>query len=61
MGHDTFTVTKGAVVQSFPVYRPGDNNAHPSGGERRIQYRLRQNGNDWALVPHNVSNSAHSP
>ena len=61
MGHDTFTVTKGAVVQSFPVYRPGDINAHPSGGERRIQYRLQQNRHDWALVPHHVSNSAHSP
>lgn len=61
MGHDTFAVTKGAVVQSFPVYRPRDNNAHPSGGERRIQYRLQQNGNDWALVPHNISHVVHTP
>ncbi len=61
MGHDTFTIMKGAVVQHFPVYRPEDNNAHPSGGERRIQYRLRQNGDDWELVPHNISNVAHSP
>lgn len=61
MGHDTFTVTKGAVVRSFPVYRPGDNNAHPSGGERRIQYRLQQNGIHWMLVPHNISHVAHAP
>jgi len=61
MGHDTFTVTKGAVVQRFPVYRLGDNNAHPSGGERRIHYQLQQNASDWMLVPHNISHVAHSP
>ena len=40
MGHDTFTVAEDTFVQSFPVYRPGDTNAHPTGPTRQVQYAL---------------------
>ena len=40
MGHDTFTVAEDTLVQSFPVYRPGDTNAHPTGPTRQVQYAL---------------------
>jgi hypothetical protein len=40
MGHDQFAVGEGRLLRRFPVYRPGDANAAPSGGTRQIQYRL---------------------
>jgi hypothetical protein len=40
MGHDTFSTAEDALVQSFPVYRPGDSNAHPTGPTRQVQYAL---------------------
>jgi hypothetical protein len=40
MGHDTFTTAEDTLVQSFPVYRPGDSNANPTGPTRQVQYAL---------------------
>jgi len=40
MGHDEFAIDEGVLVRRFPVYRPGDPNARPSGGTRQIQYVL---------------------
>jgi hypothetical protein len=40
MGHDKFSTAEDALVQSFPVYRPGDTNAHPTGPTRQVQYAL---------------------
>jgi hypothetical protein len=40
MGHDTFSTAEDTLVQSFPVYRPGDINAHPTGPTRQVQYAL---------------------
>ncbi len=40
MGHDTFSTAEDTLVQSFPVYRPGDSNANPTGPTRQVQYAL---------------------
>ncbi|MEY4669898.1 MAG: hypothetical protein RL518_2597 [Pseudomonadota bacterium] len=40
MGHDTFSTAEDSLVQSFPVYRPGDANSHPTGPTRQVQYAL---------------------
>ena len=40
MGHDTFSTAEDTLVQSFPVYRPGDTNANPTGPTRQVQYAL---------------------
>jgi hypothetical protein len=50
MGHDTFTVAEDTFVQSFPVYRPGDTNARPTGPTRQVQYALVDGESCRALV-----------
>lgn len=40
MGHDTFSTAEDTLVQSFPVYRPGDTNSNPTGPTRQVQYAL---------------------
>ena len=49
MGHDRFAVVEGWMVRTFPVYRPGDTNAAPSGGTRQLQYRLVSGEASWLL------------
>lgn len=51
MGHDSFDVVEGTLVRSFPVYRPGDSNARPSGGSRQIDYKLVPGEASWQLRP----------
>lgn len=40
MGHDEFAIVENTFNQRFPIYKPGDSNASPSGGMRQIQYKL---------------------
>ena len=40
MGHDTFLINESTLIQEFPIYKEGDPNSNPSGGIRRIQYKL---------------------
>ncbi len=49
MGHDTFSITGNSLRRQFPVYRQGDTNAHPSGGLRRLQYKLFAGEASWQL------------
>lgn len=49
MGHDDFAVVEGTLVRRFPVYRPGDANATPTGGVRQVQYKLRRGEANWQL------------
>jgi hypothetical protein len=39
-GHDLFSIVKDTLVREFPVYRAGDPNSSPSGGTKKISYRL---------------------
>ena len=40
MGHDEFAIVENTFVRRFPVYKPEDTNANPTGGMRQIQYKL---------------------
>ncbi len=40
MGHDEFAIVESTFNQRFPIYKPGDSNAKPTGGMRQIQYKL---------------------
>ena len=41
-GHDEFTVKQGVLCWSYPVYRPGDCNAQPTGGTRTYRYNFKK-------------------
>lgn len=51
MGHDAFKIENGLLVRKFPVYRPGDANAQPSGGTRTILYELKEIAGKLVLWP----------
>lgn len=41
MGHDEFAIVESSLIQRFPIYKPGDSNANPTGGTRQVQYKLK--------------------
>ncbi len=47
MGHDTFTVEDGVLLRSFPLYRPTDSNAAPTGGTRTLVFE--PGASAWSL------------
>ena len=49
MGHDEFQIMENTFVRRFPVYKPGDSNAKPTGGMRQIQYKLLPGEASWHL------------
>ncbi len=49
MGHDSLWIERNILCRRYPVYRPGDANAEPTGGIRMMRYRLRQAGNGYVL------------
>jgi hypothetical protein len=49
MGHDAFAVVETRFVQRFPVYKPGDTNASPTGGMRQLHYKLAPGEAGWVL------------
>lgn len=50
-GHDSFAVIEQNVARRFPIYRPGDTNAKPTGGIRQISYQLVPGEASWQLKP----------
>lgn len=52
MGHDKFQIVEGCLVRNFPIYKPGDSNAKPTGGERQICYKLESGEASWILRPY---------
>ena len=48
-GHDRFSIEGNRLVWRFPVYRPGDPNAAPSGGTRAVYHRLMPGEAGWLL------------
>jgi hypothetical protein len=49
MGHDEFAIVENVLARRFPVYRPGDSNARPTGGTRQLTYRLVPGEAGWIL------------
>lgn len=54
MGHNKFSVKDGKLVNSFPVYLENDSNANPTGGNRKIKYRLIAGEAGWILKPDKI-------
>lgn len=50
MGHDSFAVGQTTFFRRFPVYKPSDPNFNPSGGVRKLQYKLQRGEAGWLLV-----------
>jgi hypothetical protein len=48
-GHDAFAVVENRFVHRFPVYKPGDANASPTGGTRQLHYKLVPGEAGWVL------------
>ena len=40
-----------ALVREFPIYRPGDSNAKPTGGTRHVYYKLVRGEASWQFMP----------
>lgn len=57
MGHDRFDVVEGTLVRIFPLYRPSDSNAKPTGGSRQIDYKLVPGEASWQFKPVRVTNA----
>ncbi|GAA4462019.1 hypothetical protein GCM10023189_38160 [Nibrella saemangeumensis] len=51
MGHDSIWVQKPFICRKFPLYRPGDSNAEPTGGSQTFRYRLQKMDEDYVLIP----------
>jgi len=47
-GHDEFSILVGSLMQSFPVYKPGDTDT-PTGGTRVVQYKITKADNGLAF------------
>ena len=50
MGHDSLWVERGSLCRRFPMYKPGDANAEPSGGYQVMRYKLRSAGAAFLLT-----------
>jgi hypothetical protein len=57
MGHDKITTEKDALVREFPVYKQGDTNNNPTGGNQKVFYKLIAGENSYQLkiVPKEMS------
>lgn len=42
MGHDAFTIREGRLYRTYPVYREGDSNAEPTGGDAVFWYSVAE-------------------
>jgi len=49
MGHDKFTFEKDRIVREFPVYKENDTMDKPSGGTRKVFYKLTAGEAAWQL------------
>ena len=57
MGHDSFSIKESALIQEFPIYNEGDPNSNPTGGIRRIQYKLVNGEASRKFVADKISES----
>jgi hypothetical protein len=49
MGHDQFFVVESSLERRFPVYNKNDSNANPTGGTRKLIYKLVPGEASWQL------------
>lgn len=48
-GHDKIYVDNNRLIREFPVYKMGDSNSKPSGGNRKVIYTLEKGEASWIL------------
>jgi len=41
MGHDHMILVAGTLIRSYPIYRDGDANVHPTGGTNTLRYVVK--------------------
>jgi len=49
MGHDSIYLQENVIYRKFPVYKEGDPNCCPTGGDRTLAYELRPGEATWVL------------
>ncbi len=49
MGHDKFYVEGNKLMRKYPMYKKEDTNANPTGGEKVLEYKLKQGEASWIL------------
>lgn len=49
MGHDSIYLNENVLYRKFPVYKEGDPNCCPTGGDRTLAYELRPGEATWVL------------
>lgn len=49
MGHDSIYTEKEVLVREFPVYKPSDTNNNPTGGKRKVFYKLSPGETSYQL------------
>jgi len=49
MGHDRFRIEQSFLIREYPIYKKEDPNCCPSGGIRRLRYRLVPAEATWKL------------
>jgi len=49
MGHDVFTIEDQGLIRTFPVYKNDDTNQNPTGGKRKVIYKLAPGEAMWQL------------
>lgn len=50
-GHNKFELESEHIINSFSIYKEGDNNSSPSGGQRCVYYSLIAGEAGWILTP----------
>ena len=58
MGHDRFFIQDSKLMQEFPIYKKTDPNSDPTGGVRRIEYKLVDGEASRKFVSEKISDSA---
>jgi len=49
MGHDSIYAANNKIYRKYPVYKEGDANCCPSGGDKTLSYALKQGEASWIL------------
>ncbi len=49
MGHDSIYVSNNKLYRKYPVYKKGDANCCPTGGDNTLQHVLKQGEASWVL------------
>ncbi len=53
MGHDSIYTTNNRIYRKYPIYKEGDANCCPSGGDKTISYYLKAGEASWILAIEN--------